>query len=89
MVVIGKTLLLIPGDVLGAPFSTDFKPRVSELQIKTVFQNAWGEADHDLGYKPTTPLTREQKKKLAFTAAQAWGADMIFDELARELIGLN
>jgi ppGpp synthetase/RelA/SpoT-type nucleotidyltranferase len=56
-----------------------------ELQIKTLFQHAWSEAEHDLGYKPTTILTSAQKKRLAFTAAQAWGADQIFDELFREI----
>ena len=30
------------------------------------------------------PLTSGEKRHLAFTAAQAWGADRIFDELFRE-----
>jgi len=60
-------------------------PEFFELQIKTLFQHAWAEAEHDLGYKPPKPLTSIQKRKMAFTAAQAWGADQIFDELSREL----
>jgi putative GTP pyrophosphokinase len=56
-----------------------------ELQLKTLFQHAWSEADHDLGYKPSAELSLDQKRRLAFTAAQAWGADLIFDELYREI----
>jgi len=56
-----------------------------ELQIKTLFQHAWSEAEHDLGYKPTTVLSHDQKKRLAFTAAQAWGADQVFDELYKQI----
>lgn len=32
-----------------------------ELQIKTLFQHAWSEAEHDLGYKPSTVLSSDQK----------------------------
>jgi putative GTP pyrophosphokinase len=60
-------------------------PKVLELQIKTLFQHAWSEANHDLGYKPDLqPLDPDDERKLAFTAAQAWGADQIFDELYRK-----
>jgi len=58
-----------------------------ELQVKTLFQHAWSEADHNLGYKPFAPLSRDQKRRLAFTAAQAWGADHVFDELCRQTVG--
>jgi ppGpp synthetase/RelA/SpoT-type nucleotidyltranferase len=60
-------------------------PTFFELQIKTLFQHAWGEADHDLIYKPSGALTSDQRRRVAFTAAQAWGADRIFEELAQEL----
>ncbi|PRG49687.1 GTP pyrophosphokinase [Burkholderia gladioli] len=62
-------------------------PKFFELQVKTLFQHAWSEAEHDLSYKAPSPLTSHQKRKLAFTAAQAWGADQMFHELAGELIG--
>jgi ppGpp synthetase/RelA/SpoT-type nucleotidyltranferase len=52
-----------------------------ELQIATLFQHAWAEAEHDLGYKPDEALTREERRKVALAAAQAWGADQIFDAL--------
>lgn len=60
-------------------------PDFFELQIKTLFQHAWSEAEHDLAYKPTTPLTDLQVREIAFTAAQAWGADHMFAKLLKEL----
>lgn len=60
-------------------------PDFFELQIKTLFQHAWGEAEHDLAYKPSTPLTELQAREIAFTAAQAWGADQMFVKLFKEL----
>lgn len=78
-------ILLLPADILDAVITETVAPRFFELQIKTLFQHAWSESNHDLGYKPTTDLTSAQKRKIAFTAAQAWGADLIFDELHKEL----
>lgn len=78
-------ILLLPSDVTAGISDADGMPSFFELQIKTLFQHAWAEAEHDLGYKNTKPLTSLQKRKVAFTAAQAWGADQIFDEMFREL----
>jgi ppGpp synthetase/RelA/SpoT-type nucleotidyltranferase len=78
-------ILFIPRDMFDDEVKEDESIQFFELQIKTLFQHAWSEAEHDLGYKPTTILTSAQKKRLAFTAAQAWGADQIFDELFREI----
>ncbi len=61
-------------------------PEFFELQIKTLFQHAWSETHHDLGYKTTRKLTPDERRKMAFTAAQAWGADKIFEELAQGLV---
>jgi ppGpp synthetase/RelA/SpoT-type nucleotidyltranferase len=77
-------ILLIPTDVTAGLEYPD-APEFFELQIKTLFQHAWAEAEHDVGYKPFTKLTSVHKRKIAFTAAQAWGADLIFDELFSEL----
>jgi putative GTP pyrophosphokinase len=77
-------ILFIPQDVMN-PTDAEESPTFFELQIKTLFQHAWGEADHDLIYKPVGSLTADQRRRVAFTAAQAWGADRIFEELAQEL----
>jgi ppGpp synthetase/RelA/SpoT-type nucleotidyltranferase len=75
-------VLLLPSDVIERDMDRRLIPGFFELQIKTLFQHAWSEADHDLGYKPgDVALTSEQKRLVAFTSAQAWGADHIFDQL--------
>jgi len=74
-------IFFIPEDVIDDDIDRENLPHFFELQIKTLFQHAWGEANHDIGYKPDSSLDAEDKRKIAFTAAQAWGADMIFEEL--------
>ena len=74
-------ILLLPSDVIPDGVEKADAPEFFELQIKTLFQHAWSEANHDLGYKPgAVPLNADQKRSLAFTSAQAWGADRIFAE---------
>lgn len=55
-----------------------------ELQVATLFQHAWAQANHDLGYKPQCELGYDDRRLLAWAAAQAWGADRTFDELWRD-----
>jgi putative GTP pyrophosphokinase len=77
-------ILLLPSDISAKIADADsLLPPFFELQVKTLFQHAWAEANHDLLYKPTFDLSSEEKRKVAFTAAQSWGADMIFEELHR------
>lgn len=56
-----------------------------ELQISTLFQYAWNQAEHDLGYKSRGTLNYEDQRRMAWAAAQAWGADLIFEELRKKL----
>jgi len=82
----GKHFVLpLPGDVVPNGIDLSEVPRFFELQIKTLFQHAWSEANHDLGYKSRAPLAPDQERRLAFSAAQAWGADRVFEELRSEM----
>jgi len=74
-------VMILPNDLFDEEISKEAAPKVFELQIKTLFQHAWAEANHDLGYKPERELLKDEKRQIAFTSAQAWGADMIFDQL--------
>lgn len=56
-----------------------------ELQICTMFQHAWAEANHDLGYKPGGEVSNDITRKLAWAAAQAYGADTIFNDIWKSL----
>lgn len=85
---VGKHFILaVPQDVVEDDAERDKIPTFFELQVKTLFQHAWSEANHDLAYKPDEPLSSLQKRQVAFTAAQAWGADQIFGQLHTELNG--
>jgi len=78
-------ILFIPDAIRNPKISKEDCPEVFELQIKTVYQHAWAAANHDLGYKSEKDLPKDQRRKIAFTAAQSWGADLIFNELAEEI----
>lgn len=56
-----------------------------ELQIKTLYQHAWSQSNHGLGYKPGDGGIKDKEVRLlAFIAAQSWGADKGLMELAEE-----
>ena len=78
-------ILKLPDDVITDDQDGLEVPEFFELQVKTLFQHAWSEAHHDLGYKSFRTLTGNEKRRIAFTAAQAWGADTVFEELSKEL----
>lgn len=76
-------ILNIPDDVTPDEYNG---PKFFELQIKTLFQHAWSEAHHDLGYKAPRKLTALEERQVAFSAAQAWGADQIFLQLNASIL---
>jgi len=85
---VGKHFILaLPEDLFDDDADRARSPTFFELQIKTLFQHAWSEAGHDLAYKPDAPLTKLQKRIVALSAAQAWGADQQFAQLHTEING--
>lgn len=62
-------------------------PVTFEMQVRTLFQHAWAEPQHDLGYKAQGDLDRETKRQLAWVAASAWGADHALDQVHRGRAG--
>ena len=74
-------ILFLPTEIFNTEIPQERSPKFFELQIKTLYQHAWAEANHDLAYKPEEDLSSDDRRKIAFTAAQSWGADVIFDEL--------
>jgi len=79
-------ILFLPKDLITPELPKEHCPTFFELQIKTLFQHAWAEADHNLAYKPIEELSKDQKRRVAFAAAQAWGADHFFNLLFGELL---
>lgn len=75
----------LPRDVVPEKIDPSEVPGFFELQIKTLFQHAWSEANHEIGYKSPVNLSPDQQRRLAYTSAQAWGADRVFDELYSEI----
>jgi ppGpp synthetase/RelA/SpoT-type nucleotidyltranferase len=77
-------ILKMPDDAIPEGME-DQVPEFFELQIKTLFQHAWSEANHDIAYKAPRDLTKLENRQLAFSAAQSWGADQIFSTLLKDI----
>lgn len=75
-------IFFIPSDCMPESITTNEMPKYFEIQVKTLFQHAWSEAEHDLGYKPASgTLSDEAKRMIAFAASLAWGADRAFQDV--------
>lgn len=49
-----------------------------EVQVATLFQFAWAEMEHDLGYKARAKLTYDQRRIISSAAALSYAADRLF-----------
>ncbi len=49
-----------------------------EVQVATLFQFAWAEMEHDLGYKGKARLTYDQRRIISSAAAISYAADRLF-----------
>ena len=73
----------IPKHLLNDEIDVDQVPDFFELQVKTLFQHAWAQAEHELTYKPDREWSSDEKRDISFIASQAWAADKLFDNLFR------
>jgi len=78
-------VLFVPPHILGQYRGVPNIPTFFELQIKTLYQHSWAQGEHGLGYKPGAQLDRDTKRKLAFVAAQSWGADEMLETLYQQI----
>lgn len=78
-------IFFIPSHIYNPHKENPLLPYFFELQIKTLYQHAWAQAEHGLGYKPQVELSKDVNRKLAFLAAQSWGADQILTELIAQM----
>ena len=76
-------ICFIPSTIYASHKTNLLIPDFFELQIKTLYQHAWSQSEHGLGYKPGSKLTYDEERKLAFIAAQSWGADRMLMDLLK------
>lgn len=63
----------------------DDLPATFELQVRTLFQHAWAEPQHDIAYKPAVQLTFDERREVAWVAASSWGADHAYSRLWKQV----
>ena len=56
-----------------------------EVQLRSVLQHAWAEIEHDLGYKPSRPVSPSIRRQFSILAAVMELADAQFSDLKRTL----
>jgi GTP pyrophosphokinase len=62
-------------------------PQTFEMQVRTLFQHAYAEPQHDLGYKPSAAINDEIKRELAWIAAGCWGGDQALERVRSLVAG--
>lgn len=62
-------------------------PQTFEMQVRTLFQHAYAESQHDLGYKPTAPVEDDIRRELAWIAAGCWGGDQALERVRSLVAG--
>lgn len=67
----------------------ELMPETFEMQVRTLFMHAWAEPQHNLNYKTKVGIERELKRRLAWVAASAWGADESMDNVYQRLSSLK
>ncbi len=77
-------ILSINHDHIPNEIESELIPPFFELQIKTLYEHAWSQAEHGLGYKCNRELSSEEKRIIAFLSAQSWGADWALERLLIE-----
>lgn len=74
-------IINLSNDLIPEGINKNLIPDFFEIQIKTLYQHAWAQAEHDIGYKQNRELSFQEKRLMAFAAAQSWGADQIFMQI--------
>jgi ppGpp synthetase/RelA/SpoT-type nucleotidyltranferase len=59
----------------------------AEVQVRTIIQHAWAEIEHDLGFKSSTAVPREIKRRFARLSALLEMADDEFAGIKKDLAG--
>jgi putative GTP pyrophosphokinase len=56
-------------------------PQTFEMQVRTLFQHAYAETQHDLDYKSAIPVDDAINRELAWIAAGCWGGDQALERV--------
>ena len=62
-------------------------PTTFEMQIRTLFMHAWAEPQHDIMYKAKRELSKDNERRIAWAASNAWGGDAIFEQVLDAIAG--